>query len=153
MQSIIMGVFFFFSGIGSLFGLVALFCSKSFIFSSAQNIDDINCASCHLNYYFYMLCVIQILGIIIFIYVDFRFRITETSATNGAAAASIATGYDSISSFAPNRSASLASPYLFRQESVRSEQRDGTLGIDDISQSNNFNTNNSNDLINNAVNA
>lgn len=72
-----MGMFFFFSGLGSIFGLLALECSKSFIFSSAQNIDDINCPKCHLNYYFFILSVIQIVGMLLFIFIDRKLKLTE----------------------------------------------------------------------------
>jgi peptide/histidine transporter 3/4 len=100
MQSIIMGSFYFFSGLGSVFGLFALWSFKSQIFSSPENVDDINCATCHLNYYFYYLAVIQLIGIFLFIFIDWKFKIavtTKSETANGgsdsvAAGGSVTTG-------------------------------------------------------------
>ena len=85
MQSIIMGLFYFFSGLGSFFGSLVLIAFKSFIFSSDINVDDINCPTCHLNYYFYTIGVIQLVGIIVFIVVNYKCSITrakQSSMTN-----------------------------------------------------------------------
>lgn len=81
MQSIIMGIFFFFSGTGSIVGLLVLEASKWFIFSAPNNIDDINCKSCHLNFYFFMLSVIQFFGILVFVWIDFKFALTKLKKT------------------------------------------------------------------------
>lgn len=78
MQSLIMGFFYFFSGLGSFAGSFALWSSKSFIFSSPENIDDINCPKCYLNYYFYLLAFIQIMGILVFILVEWKFKLIST---------------------------------------------------------------------------
>lgn len=46
------------------------------IYSSKDN-DDINCSECHLNYYFYTLAGIQIVGMIIFVIVDYKCKIVK----------------------------------------------------------------------------
>ena len=69
-----MGLYFFFSGLGSFFGLLTLGISKHFIFST-NDIDDINCIKCHLNYYFFILGIIQIFGLICFIFIDRKFKL------------------------------------------------------------------------------
>lgn len=74
MQSIIMGLFYFFTGLGSFLGSFAIWIFKSYIFSG-KNVDDINCPSCHLNYYFYYLTLIQLLGIVTFILIDYKYSI------------------------------------------------------------------------------
>ena len=78
MQSLIMGLFYFFTGIGSFIGSILLRSLASFVYSSIKN-DDINCPNCHLNYYFYILAILQIFGILIFIVVDSRFSIAQQS--------------------------------------------------------------------------
>ena len=128
MQSIIMGLFLFFSGLGSLFGLLTLWSFKSSIFSSPDNIDDINCPSCHLNFYFYGLCGIQIFGILVFIFVDFRFKIAESAVV--VSGETIKTTNDSMSAFAPGNLSTASSAYFMREDSMRSVQRDD---IDDLS--------------------
>lgn len=70
MQSMIMGLFYFFSGAGSLFGSLILYLFKEIIYTNPKNIDDINCSSSKFNYYFYCLALVQIVGICIFILVD-----------------------------------------------------------------------------------
>ena len=101
MQSIIMGLFYFFTGmkinclfkfkllegklislkkkrkgIGSFLGSIVLNSLKTFIYSSKDN-DDINCRGCHLNYYFYLLAFIQIVGMILFLIVDLKYSIVK----------------------------------------------------------------------------
>ena len=78
MQSIIMGMFYFFTGVGSFVGSILLSSLTSFVYSSSKN-DDINCPDCHLNYYFYILSGLQLLGIVIFIMIDSRFSISKKS--------------------------------------------------------------------------
>ena len=77
MQSIIMGLFFFFTGIGSFIGSIILNSFKRIIYSSQDN-DDINCTNCHLNYYFFLMGLLQIIGMILFLVVDFKFSIVKT---------------------------------------------------------------------------
>jgi hypothetical protein len=78
MQSIIMGLFYFASGLGSMLNSLVLLAFKSFIFSSNRDVDDINCATCHLNYYFYFIGVLQLVGVVVFIAVDATCAITRT---------------------------------------------------------------------------
>ena len=79
MQSIIMGLFYLFSGLGSFLGTLIISIQKSFVFSSeSRNYDDINCAGCHLNYYFYILAGLQILGILIYILIDYKGNLIQS---------------------------------------------------------------------------
>lgn len=134
MQGIIMGLSYFFSGIGSFFGLFTLWSFKSYIFSSPDNIDDINCTKCHLNYYFYYLSLIQLLGVILFILIDYKYKI--------AASKNEIDEYDSSEQATTSRS-------LFRQDSerLRVEAANSNGLAYDINQ------NNGQDLIENTVNA
>lgn len=75
MESILMGLFFFFTGVGSFLGSILLVAFKSIIYSSRQS-DDLNCSQCRLNYYFYALASLQIVGVLAFIYLDRKFFIT-----------------------------------------------------------------------------
>jgi solute carrier family 15 (peptide/histidine transporter), member 3/4 len=76
MQSIIMGLFYLFTGLGSFLGTFTLIGFKSFIYSS-KDTDSINCPKCHLNYYFYFLSILQILGMIAFIFIDSKYLISK----------------------------------------------------------------------------
>lgn len=79
MQSIIMGLFYLFSGLGSFLGTLIISLQKSFVYSSeSRNYDDINCSSCHLNYYFYILAGMQILGILIYLYIDQKCNLIQS---------------------------------------------------------------------------
>lgn len=71
-----MGLFYFFTGIGSFLGGILINSFKSVIYSSRDN-DDINCSDCHLNYYFYTLAGIQLIGMIIFVVVDSNYKIVK----------------------------------------------------------------------------
>ena len=82
MESLLMGLFYFFEGIGSFLGTLIFFAFKSVIYSPIKS-DDLNCPSCKLNYYFYMLAVLQIIGVIIFIWSDSKFSMTEERNNNG----------------------------------------------------------------------
>lgn len=81
MQSIIMGLFYFFTGIGSFIGSIILNSFKSYIYSSNDN-DDINCPTCHLNYYFFLLAFLQIVGMILFLIIDSKFKIVKMKDSN-----------------------------------------------------------------------
>lgn len=70
MQSMIMGLFYFFSGIGSFAGSLILFLFKEIIYTNPKNIDDINCSSSKFNYYFFCLALVQIVGTGVFILID-----------------------------------------------------------------------------------
>lgn len=88
MQSILTGLFYFFTGIGSFMGSLTLFAFKPLIFSSTVDKDDINCPKCRLNYYFYFLAGLQIVGIVLFIVIDTKYSITRNSRIEEAAVAS-----------------------------------------------------------------
>lgn len=75
MQSILMGMFYFFTGIGSAIGSVLLYSFKTLIYSPLDS-DDLNCKTCRLNYYFYLLSALQIFGILMFIWSDYIHDIT-----------------------------------------------------------------------------
>ena len=77
MQSILMGLFYFFTGTGSFMGSFILYLTKRYIFSSKANVDDINCPGCHLNYYFYLMATFQIVGVILFIFIDSKYKIVK----------------------------------------------------------------------------
>ncbi len=77
MQSIIMGLFYFFTGIGSFIGSIIFNSFKTIIYSSQDN-DDINCVDCHLNYYFFLMGLLQIIGMILFLIIDFKYSIVKT---------------------------------------------------------------------------
>ena len=65
MQSIIMGLFYLFMGIGSLLGSLILFLFHNLIYSRTSA-DDINCKDCRLDIYFYFLAGLQMFGLICF---------------------------------------------------------------------------------------
>ena len=89
MQSILMGLFYFFNGFGAFFGSIILFLFKPLVFESTRgNRDDINCANCHLNYYFYFLAVLQIIGMLLFMFFDYRYSIARPNAKTGNVKAS-----------------------------------------------------------------
>jgi dipeptide/tripeptide permease len=80
MQSIIMGLFYFFTGIGSFSGSLTLWLFRNFIYS--DTVDDINCPKCQLNYYFYVLAIIQFVGLIMFILIDYFYSIVNDQKVN-----------------------------------------------------------------------
>ena len=81
MEAIIMGLFYFFSGVGNLLGGTLLVTLKSLIFSG-QSKDDINCPECRLNYYFYLLGILQVIGILAFIWSDSKYNIITEKVNN-----------------------------------------------------------------------
>ena len=76
MQSIIMGLFYFSMGIGSLLGSLILYGFHDLIYSRIDH-DDINCKNCHLDCYFYFLGALQFISIFIFIIVDRKYCLTR----------------------------------------------------------------------------
>ena len=67
MSGLIMGLFMFTQGLGSILGTVTIYPFKGIWFSS-QDIGSINCEEhCHLDYYYFFLGGLQLVGIILFI--------------------------------------------------------------------------------------
>ncbi len=81
MEAIIMGLFYFFSGVGNFLGGTLLVSLKTLIFSGGQK-DDINCPECKLNFYFYLLGILQILGISAFIFCDSKYNLITEKVPN-----------------------------------------------------------------------
>jgi len=78
MQSILMGLFYFFNGFGAFVGSLILLVFEPIVFASKRgNKDDINCTNCHLNYYFYFLAILQIIGMLLFILFDYKYSIAR----------------------------------------------------------------------------
>ena len=65
MQGIVLGVFWSINGIASFLGIVIINIFKGtwFIYTDKSGI---NCESCHLDYYFFMLAGLQVFGIVVF---------------------------------------------------------------------------------------
>ncbi|KAL5017669.1 hypothetical protein ScPMuIL_007258 [Solemya velum] len=85
MKGIIMGLFYFLSGVGSFVGTGLMYAFKNIFFSSDDH-GDINCLcfgkekrSCHLDYYFFVLAGIELLGLFVFLYVARKFNLSQYS--------------------------------------------------------------------------
>ena len=77
MQSILMGLFYFFTGIGGFVGSISLSSFKSIIYSPDRD-DYINCPTCKLNYYFYFIAALQIIGMFLFVIIDSLYSISRS---------------------------------------------------------------------------
>ena len=90
-----MGLFWFSQGVASFLGtaLVASLHAAKLFFRN-KDYGDINCQHCHVDHYFFLLCGLQVVGIILFIIVTRWLRIgTRPNPSNGV--------YESVST--PNR--------------------------------------------------
>ncbi len=96
MQSILMGFFYFFTGTGSLMGSFTLYLFKRFIYSSQTNVDDINCPNCRLNFYFYLIAALQIVGLLLYILIDSKYTIVKCKLDNDGNTANTTTSNNKL---------------------------------------------------------
>lgn len=91
-----MGLFYFFSGIGSFLGSALLSCFSGVWFFSGDH-GNINCrkdcfpadncikssGTCHLDYYFFLLAGIQFLGMVVFYFINRWLKLSDDPAVLG----------------------------------------------------------------------
>ncbi|KAK3589154.1 hypothetical protein CHS0354_017122 [Potamilus streckersoni] len=83
LKSIVMGLFYLFSGLGSLLSVGLIYVLMGHWFHD-NNLGDINCRcvmpgnkACHLDFYFYTLGGIQILGLVAFVIVIWKCKLRK----------------------------------------------------------------------------
>ena len=88
MKSSVMGLFYFFSGLGSFAGLALMACFYNVWFWPSSDNGNINCrrgcsdgnghvseGTCHLDFYFYVLGGIQALGALLFVFLSWKLNL------------------------------------------------------------------------------
>ncbi|OWF48094.1 solute carrier family 15 member 4-like [Mizuhopecten yessoensis] len=121
MKGIIMGIFHLFTGIGSFLGIGVMYSFQD-VWFYGNDYGNINCrscdattghvtAQCHLDYYYFFLCGIQLLGLLIFICVAKKLQLMTdlhrgASKVNGPAPNGTPGGVDNMSGYSSMNSAS-----------------------------------------------
>jgi peptide/histidine transporter 3/4 len=84
MQGLIMGLFYFMSGIGSFLGTAIMYIFQGIWFFTWDH-GDINCrfkcrtgvdkicAECHMDYYFFVLAGVQVFGLLMYLILTWKF--------------------------------------------------------------------------------